>query len=376
MNMHVEILNNLKNTIETYLESYDFEYKSSNKLKVYMFGKYNGNSEKHYVYVIMNLQNCKLYVGQTRNIKLRLEQHKSAKDYKTSYFHKEILKFGIERFKTIFLIEIRSKKEYYAIDLGISLEKFLQDKMESNIPGKGYNVNHPVTSVDRYLDERSSRREDLKYIKWMYPIIPNVPENNIDQILLNKRFRIKNSQSKGNNNRMIRNEVISFLKSTKDDDRLKSWYKILYTHEDGECKTRCHLSVFRKLKPIINHFIDRNNNDISLYLINGFISLAIDEFDSVYSREELKYAIKKIASLGEELRKGMLISILKTAVDFLTIGQCNQLSKFLISNGFNLMDDLKQIHLHLDDQFSYGSMIKTLHSKIREHSYGGYPWET
>lgn len=89
MNKHLEVLENLKKTIEQALINYSFEYTSSNKIKVYISGKFEGNWEKHY-------------------------------------------------FKTIFLIELRSKKERIAIQLGILLEKLLQEKMGSNLPEIGY----------------------------------------------------------------------------------------------------------------------------------------------------------------------------------------------------------------------------------------------
>ena len=99
------------------------------------------------------------------------------------------------------------------------------------------------------------------------------------------------------------------------------------------------------------------------------------KFDSIDGRERMAVAIRQISKLDSEMRIEMLGSILETSDVFLDVDQRKQLSEVLITNGFDLMEDLKQIYTSLEDKFSYGSMIKTLHSTIKEQSYGGYPWE-
>lgn len=135
------------------------------------------------------------------------------------------------------------------------------------------------------------------------------------------------------------------------------------------------LSTFKSLKITVGRFLESYQNDTSLNLINGFICIANNEFETIDGRDRMALAIREIARMESEEREEMLTSILLTADDLFSDEQKGELSEVLVSNGFDLMEDLKQIHLSLDDTFSYGSMIKTLHSTIREHSYGGYPWE-
>ncbi|MDQ1005211.1 hypothetical protein QFZ28_005789 [Neobacillus niacini] len=173
-----------------------------------------------------------------------------------------------------------------------------------------------------------------------------------------------------------RNDDVYLLEKTvARKERLKDWFKIFYVQEEGQDDKPRQLTTFKSLKITVSRFLESYNNDISLNLINGFICLANDEFDSIDGRERMAPAIRDIARLEPEQREEMLASILSTADDFLTIEQRNQLSEVLVTNGFDLMEDLKQIHLGLEDSFSYGSMIKSLHSTIREQAYGGYPWE-
>jgi ATP-dependent DNA helicase RecQ len=129
------------------------------------------------------------------------------------------------------------------------------------------------------------------------------------------------------------------------------------------------------LRITVSRFLESYQNDISLNLINGLICLAADDFDSIDGRERMSVAVREISKFDFDQRDEMLNSILVTAGDFLRIDQKQQLSETLISNGFDLMEDLKQIHVTLSDRISYGNMIKTLHSTIKEQSEGGYPWE-
>jgi ATP-dependent DNA helicase RecQ len=173
-----------------------------------------------------------------------------------------------------------------------------------------------------------------------------------------------------------RNDDVYFLEQVvAKKDRVKDWFKIFYVQEEGKDDQPRALSTFKRLKITVSRFLESYNNDISLNLVTGMISLAEGEFDSIDGRERMALAIRQIVKMDSEVREEMLGSILQTSDVFLNIVQRTQLSEVLISNGFDLMEDLKQIHLSLEDKFSYGSMIKTLHSTIKEQSYGGYPWE-
>jgi ATP-dependent DNA helicase RecQ len=174
-----------------------------------------------------------------------------------------------------------------------------------------------------------------------------------------------------------RNDDVYLLeKNVAQKDRLKDWYKIFYVQEEGKDDQPRALSTFKSLRITVSRFLESYQNDISLNLINGLICLTADDFESIDGRDRMSLAIREITRLSLEEREEMLTSILYTAGDFLTSEQKSTLSEVLISNGFDIMDEMKQIHERLSDKYSYGSMIRKLHSTIREQSYGGYPWET
>lgn len=173
-----------------------------------------------------------------------------------------------------------------------------------------------------------------------------------------------------------RNDDVYLLEQiVAEKDRLRDWAKIFYVQEEGKADQPRALSTFKSLKITVSRFLESYNNDISLNLTNGLINLVEGQFESIDGRERMSLAVREISQMETELREEMLVSILNTSDAFLNSEQKSYLSEVLISNGFDLMEDLKVIYSSLEDRFSYGSMIKTLHSTIREKSYGGYPWE-
>ncbi|WP_137792214.1 RecQ family ATP-dependent DNA helicase [Bacillus sp. E(2018)] len=173
-----------------------------------------------------------------------------------------------------------------------------------------------------------------------------------------------------------RNDDVYLLEQiVAQKDRLRDWMKIFYVQEEGKVDQPRALSTFKSLKITVSRFLESYNNDISLNLINGLINLVEGQFESIDGRERMSLAVREVSQMETELREEMLVSVLNTSDVFLNSEQKSDLSEVLISNGFDLMEDLKLIYSSLEDRFSYGSMIKTLHSTIKEKSYGGYPWE-
>lgn len=233
-------------------------------------------------------------------------------------------------------------------------------------------INHFHKSSDPFL-----KRSLFVLLKWYND---NVIYSRKRSMLLMKQYADEFTDSESLQQKIEiyfkRNDDVYFLEQVvAKKDRLKDWFKIFYVQEEGKDDQPRALSTFKSLKITVSRFLESFHNDIGLNLITGMTSLAEGEFNSIDGRERLVLAIREIAKLDSEVRLEMLESILKTSNVFLNMDQRSQLSEVLISNGFDLMEDLKQIYSSLEDKFSYGSMIKTLHSTIREQSYGGYPWE-
>ncbi|MEC1526122.1 RecQ family ATP-dependent DNA helicase, partial [Neobacillus niacini] len=233
-------------------------------------------------------------------------------------------------------------------------------------------INHFHKSSDPFI-----KRVLFVLLKWYND---NVIYSRKRSMLLMKQYADDFTDSKSLQQKMEvyfkRNDDVYFLEQiVAKKDRLRDWFKIFYVQEEGKDQQLRAISTLKSLKITISRFLESYNNDIGLNLISGMTSLAEGEFDSIDGRERLSLAIREIANLDSEVRIEILGSILETSDVFLNVDQRGQLSEVLISNGFDLMEDLKQIYSNFEDKYSYGSMIKTLHSTIREKSYGGYPWE-
>jgi len=173
-----------------------------------------------------------------------------------------------------------------------------------------------------------------------------------------------------------RNDDVYHIENTiAQKERLKDWYKIFYVHEEGkECYPR-QLSTFKSLKITVSRFLESYNSDICLNLINGVISFVSNEFNTFDSKERMATAIREISRMDSNLRKEMLSSITSTAADFLNYSQRDQLCQLLILNGFDSIEDLRLIHINLEDRVSFSKLIKEIYSNFIKLSSGGYPWE-
>lgn len=283
---------------------------------------------------------------------------------------------------------INWKSRQLEVELTDWTEQVVVDKLTSHIKKYDYTftldpseksseqysdlINHFHNSSDPFL-----KRILFVLLKWYND---NVIYSRKRSMLLMKQYADEFTDSESLQQKIEvyfkRNDDVYFLEQVvAQKDRLKDWFKIFYVQEEGKDDQPRSLSTFKSLKVTVSRFLESYNNDISLNLITGMTSLAEGEFDSIDGRERMAIAIRQISKLDSEIRIEMLGSILATSDVFLNVGQRRQLSEVLITNGYDLMEDLKQIYTSLEDKFSYGSMIKTLHSTIKEQSYGGYPWE-
>lgn len=174
-----------------------------------------------------------------------------------------------------------------------------------------------------------------------------------------------------------RNDDVYFLENiVTKKDKVKDWYRIFYVQEEGKEDIPREVTSLNSLEITLGRFLESYREDISLNLVSGLVQLTRKNFDSVDGRERMGIAVQKISQMKEFDRKEMLMSIFKVSDFYLDDEQKQELSNVLIDNGINQMEDLKLIHLRLQDEFSYGSMVKELYSVIKEQAEGGYPWET
>jgi ATP-dependent DNA helicase RecQ len=280
------------------------------------------------------------------------------------------------------------KSRQFEVELTDCTEATVIDKLTKHIQKYDYNFTldpseqqseqyHDVTEHFHHSNEPFLKRILFVLLKWYND---NVIYSRKRSMLLMKQSADEFTDSQALHQKIEdyfkRNDDVYLLeKNVAQKDRLIDWYKIFYVEEEGKASQPRAISSFKSLRITVGRFLESYQNDISLNLINGLICLAADDFESIDGRERMSMAIREVSRFDIDERDEMLNSILVTAGDFLTTDQKQQLSETLISNGFDLMEDLKQIHVSLSDRFSYGNMIKTLHSTIREQSYGGYPWE-
>ncbi|MEK4715753.1 RecQ family ATP-dependent DNA helicase [Sporosarcina sp. FSL K6-5500] len=173
-----------------------------------------------------------------------------------------------------------------------------------------------------------------------------------------------------------RNNDVYFLeKIVANEDNLQEWYKIFFIEEEGKELQPRSTTSFKSLSITCSRFLESYNQDPALNLISGMLELQQEKFDTIDGKKRMASAVSIIAKLDAVPRKNMLTSILHTFNSYYDYEKQKLLSEVLISNGFNKMDDLKEIHVNLEDTFSFGHMIKTLHTTVKHQKVGGYPWE-
>ncbi len=173
-----------------------------------------------------------------------------------------------------------------------------------------------------------------------------------------------------------RNDDIFLLeKIVGDKKKIKDWYKIFFIQEEGKELQQRQLSSFKDLSIQCSRFLESENNNTALNLISGMLKLQQGNFESIDGKQRMESAIREISKLQNSVRKQMLVSILYTSKSYFDDEKRNELSRTLIDNGYDQMDDLKEIHLTLEDPTSYRCMIKALHTKLQGQKGVGYPWE-
>ncbi len=119
------------------------------------------------IYIIKNLINGKMYIGETVNVSARMRKHKSVT---TQIIHKAFKKHGIENFE----IYVEYFPDFKKSDL-VNLEKELIIKFNCQSP-KGYNIlnegsnwigqNHSEETKKKMSIDRSGDKHPLFGTKW------------------------------------------------------------------------------------------------------------------------------------------------------------------------------------------------------------------
>jgi group I intron endonuclease len=144
------------------------------------------------IYIIKNITNNKVYIGQSNNINLRLNAHKrmlknnihyniklqnSYNKYTLNYFTFEILEFC--NINELNIKEINYIKEYnsvyngYNMEFGGTIEKIISDELRQKLsdshkgkisPRKGIKTNKPSWNSGKKGLQKSSRRIKIQVI--------------------------------------------------------------------------------------------------------------------------------------------------------------------------------------------------------------------
>ncbi|WP_342504757.1 RecQ family ATP-dependent DNA helicase [Sporosarcina sp. FSL K6-2383] len=173
-----------------------------------------------------------------------------------------------------------------------------------------------------------------------------------------------------------RNDDVYFLeKIVASESNLEKWFEIFFIEEEGKKLQPRPIASFKNLSITCSRFLEDNNHDPALNLISGMLELQQGRFETIDGRKRMASAIRDIVKMDMVKRRKILISILHTFNSYYDNEKRDQLSDVLISNGFEAMNDLKEIHAVLEDPISYRHMIQTLHTNVQNQKVGGYPWE-
>ncbi|MGE6487435.1 RecQ family ATP-dependent DNA helicase [Paenisporosarcina sp. NPDC076898] len=173
-----------------------------------------------------------------------------------------------------------------------------------------------------------------------------------------------------------RNDDVYLLEKTVAiPHNLNNWWKIYYVETNDKTVPKNENEI-KDLSITLSRFLESYKNDPALNLIEGITTLVSSGSLTKESKQRLIQSIKHITKLEDDLRKELLLSIVDVANEFLIQEEKLILSKILITNGFNSIEDKKIVNKSFEDEFSYGQLVKHVNSKIKEVRIGGeYPWD-
>ena len=108
------------------------------------------DDKKFYVYCFINNKNGKMYIGKTKDIQKRCNEHKIA-DGKCPAFHNAINKYGMDSFEFIVLNKYNTEKE------SLDAETYYISKYNSNTREFGYNLTDGGDGISGFKHSEESK---------------------------------------------------------------------------------------------------------------------------------------------------------------------------------------------------------------------------
>lgn len=116
------------------------------------------------VYKVTNILNNMIYIGATKNLKRRMNEHKSHSKKKGNRFYEAICEYGFENFKFDVLYKCESKEEVF------EKEQYYIEKYDSTNDSVGYNqtkggiggMTHDITGRNNPMYGRKMTEEQKR----------------------------------------------------------------------------------------------------------------------------------------------------------------------------------------------------------------------
>lgn len=122
-----------------------------------------------YIYIITNIYNSKVYIGQTIDYSRRIKEHLYYKKRSHNpYIENAIIKYGINNFTHKVLFKFSCENSNIFRKILDSMEKYYIAKYKSNSPNRGYNLTSGGGGMSGYKITEA-HRENLRksHIGWV-----------------------------------------------------------------------------------------------------------------------------------------------------------------------------------------------------------------
>jgi group I intron endonuclease len=177
-----------------------------------------------YIYTILNVQNYKIYVGQTQNIKARWSAHKCEANADRLHYplYRALRKYGFDNFQ-ISMVEIAATSE----EADLAEQKWIQ-KLKSRDPQMGYNLTSGGAVPRGWHHSEESKRKISESQKGKIVIVSNETKvkMSISQmghpVSLDTRQKISEANIGKTHTEMTRKKISEFQTGKKRSDEIKT----------------------------------------------------------------------------------------------------------------------------------------------------------